>query len=139
VAIGVGRPGKASSAAGISTFFRNVNMSAPPAYHRNISLGALPRSRNWDHVFRSAGAAAVRGLAGRYARYGPRSGAILPLTIDKEQAAFLAAPMKVFPAPLVALAVKSFAVLSVEVDWGTLLPRTHNSTCDSSVRGQRAQ
>jgi EAL and modified HD-GYP domain-containing signal transduction protein len=42
-------------------------------------------------------------------------------------------------APLVALAAKPFAVLSVEVDWGTLLPRTHNSTCDSSVRGQRAR
>jgi hypothetical protein len=29
--MGVGRPGKASSAAGISSFFRNVNMSAPLA------------------------------------------------------------------------------------------------------------
>jgi hypothetical protein len=86
-----------------------------------------------------SGAAAVRGVAERYAGCGPRSGAILPL-IDKDQAVFLAAPTKVFPAPLVALAVKPFAVLSpLDVDWGTLLPRTHNGTCDSSVSGQRAQ
>jgi hypothetical protein len=57
-------------------------------------------------------ATAIRGLAGKYTGCGPRSGAILPLTIDKEQAVFLAALTKVFPAPLVALAVKPFAVLS---------------------------
>jgi hypothetical protein len=84
-------------------------------------------------------ATAIRGLAGKYAGCGPRSGAILPLTIDKEQAVFLAALTKVFPAPLVVLAVKPFAVLCVEVDGGTLLSRTHNSTCASSVSGQRAR
>jgi hypothetical protein len=138
VAIGVGRPGKASSAAGISTFFRNVNMSGTScvqAKYKPWRVAAQPQLRSRFSL--GSGAVAVRGLAGRDAGYGPRSGAILPL-IDKEQAVFLAAPMKVFPAPLVALAVKPFAVLSVEVDWGTLLPRTHNSTCDSSVSGQHA-
>jgi uncharacterized protein GlcG (DUF336 family) len=92
--MGVGRPGKASSAAGISSFFRNVNMSASPAYRRNISLGGLRRSRNCDHVFRCR-ATAIRGLARKYAGCGPRSGAILPPTSDKEQAVFLAALTKV--------------------------------------------
>jgi hypothetical protein len=67
---------------------------------------------------------------------GPRCGSILPLTIDKDQAVSLAAVTKVFLAAPVVLAAKPFAVLSAEVDWGTPLPRIHNSTCDSSVSGQ---
>jgi hypothetical protein len=70
---------------------------------------------------------------------GPRCGSILPLTIDKEHAVFLAAPDEGFLAPLVVLAAKPFPVLSAEVDWGTPLPRIHNSTCDSSVSGQTAR
>jgi hypothetical protein len=60
---------------------------------------------------------------------GPRCGSILPLTIDKEHAVFLAAPDEGFLAPLVVLAAKPFAVLSAEVD-----PRFLASTTARAIR-----